>query len=732
MVQLTQPKGMVSKETNKEAIARVFGLKKREVGYLSTSTSVDSYTILYDEDTQTCWYRGSATGTPTSWNISGQTLTLVTNIDTFSLTQGLLLPKAELQSNQIGYGASLIGTTQGGNLQQFINYITLEAMGKSTDDEAFDAAINLQKLTGYPILLGWKTYTLNSSKIYTDLFDVTILGMGKGRSILNLTHLTQGLRFGPESDAGTKAQLTLKGFTLNRVNYANYTGTIGPKNLYVSNRDSVFIEDVEVIGNIGYGIQTDYSENIIINACHVKNALGGYLAQKAGTDGIHLYRSNKARVTNCYTYNLGDDGFSCGSFNTAYPAYDIVFENNTIYQCAGGFKAYSLVQNVKYSHNTVDTTLQGAFYLTNDANSINGAYVKNINIHHNFIVNAQDTVTPTNVESGALRIRCWADNATANATGSIDNVRFTDNICENCAVMVSHVTFDEYKRLSNLYICNNIFRSPSQINATNRPAIRLIQCDYGLDISDNNFSSLLFGAIAVDFSYLSFTSAGSRSPRWKIYNNIIRGYNLGQTLVGDTSPHRAIFIRESGFHLVLNMVGNKITDGALTDGVTPTQSIFTGTVSPLSYIEGNTSDLSQNISGGSGAYKGIIKYITSTPSSGTHYRNSHLQTSNPTASTLNDYICYQDGTYGTLSSVTATTTSGSRTIIVNDASNLYVGCVLNIAGVTGRLTVSDISGTTITLSTTCDASVSSAAVSFVPPAWRVLSWSTTTPTTSAI
>lgn len=58
MVQLTQPKGMVSKETNKEAIARVFGLKKRQVGYLSTSTAVDSYTILYDEDTQTCWYRG--------------------------------------------------------------------------------------------------------------------------------------------------------------------------------------------------------------------------------------------------------------------------------------------------------------------------------------------------------------------------------------------------------------------------------------------------------------------------------------------------------------------------------------------------------------------------------------------------------------------------------------------------------------------------------------------------
>ena len=85
MAQLTQPKGMVSKETNKEAIARVFGLKKRQVGYLSTSIAVDSYTILYDEDTQICWYRGSATGTPVSWSISAENLALVTSSGTFTL-----------------------------------------------------------------------------------------------------------------------------------------------------------------------------------------------------------------------------------------------------------------------------------------------------------------------------------------------------------------------------------------------------------------------------------------------------------------------------------------------------------------------------------------------------------------------------------------------------------------------------------------------------------------------
>ena len=242
----------------------------------------------------------------------------------------------------------------------------------------------------------------------------------------------------------------------------------------------------------------------------------------------------------------------------------------------------------------------------------------------------------------------------------------------------------------------------------------------------------MFGAFAIDYTYLTFTSAGSTNPVWKIYDNIIRGYNLGQVNLGDTTAHRAIFIRESGFHITLNMAGNKISGGAVTDAVTPTQSIFTGTVGPLSYIEGNTSDLTQNISGGSGAYKGIIKYITSTPSVGTHYRKSHLQTSNPTTSTLNDFICYQDGTYGTLTSVTATTTASSRTVTVNDASSLYVGCVITIDGVTGRLTVRAISGTTLTLDTACDAAVSGAAVSFSAPLWRQMAWETSTPVTSSI
>ena len=81
----TQPKGSVAKQTNKQAIARVFGVKVSEVAYLKAGLAVDSYKVLYDETTQTCWYRGDATGTLTSWSIVDDVLTLVTSTTTIPL-----------------------------------------------------------------------------------------------------------------------------------------------------------------------------------------------------------------------------------------------------------------------------------------------------------------------------------------------------------------------------------------------------------------------------------------------------------------------------------------------------------------------------------------------------------------------------------------------------------------------------------------------------------------------
>ncbi len=81
----TQPTGPVAKQTNKQAIARFNGIKQAEVGFLNTLVPIDTYSVLYDADTQTSWFRGTATGTPISWIVSDNVLTLVTSTGTYKL-----------------------------------------------------------------------------------------------------------------------------------------------------------------------------------------------------------------------------------------------------------------------------------------------------------------------------------------------------------------------------------------------------------------------------------------------------------------------------------------------------------------------------------------------------------------------------------------------------------------------------------------------------------------------
>ena len=76
-----------------------------------------------------------------------------------------------------------------------------------------------------------------------------------------------------------------------------------------------------------------------------------------------------------------------------------------------------------------------------------------------------------------------------------------------------------------------------------------------------------------------------------------------------------------------------------------------------------------------------------------------------------DYGFY--GTSGTLSGVTASTTSGSNTITVNTAAGLAAGNYIAIAGVPYQFIINSISGTTVNVSPAPTATVTNAAVSYV-------------------
>ena len=91
---------------------------------------------------------------------------------------------------------------------------------------------------------------------------------------------------------------------------------------------------------------------------------------------------------------------------------------------------------------------------------------------------------------------------------------------------------------------------------------------------------------------------------------------------------------------------------------------------------------------------------------------------NPVAGGFRGRICVTSGTAGSLSGVTGSITAGTAILTVNDTTNLMVGQLINIAGVTGIKTIKSISGYSVTLNSNASNTVDSAVVAYVPPVFK--------------
>ena len=115
--QFSQAGGSVSKDVNKQSIARVFSKKKSDITYLKVGSSVNGYAILFEPTTQTCWFRGTATGNPVSWTINNDVMTLVTSGGSFTLNKAQVWDSVTLSGAN---ATSLIGTPSGGTLANLL------------------------------------------------------------------------------------------------------------------------------------------------------------------------------------------------------------------------------------------------------------------------------------------------------------------------------------------------------------------------------------------------------------------------------------------------------------------------------------------------------------------------------------------------------------------------------------------------------------------------------------
>lgn len=85
----TQPTGPVAKQTNKQAIARIFGIKQNQVGYLSQFLNLDDTVIVYEPVSQKSFWLADASGAVTSWSVIDNKLSLVTSNGTYLLNQAM-------------------------------------------------------------------------------------------------------------------------------------------------------------------------------------------------------------------------------------------------------------------------------------------------------------------------------------------------------------------------------------------------------------------------------------------------------------------------------------------------------------------------------------------------------------------------------------------------------------------------------------------------------------------
>lgn len=534
-------------------------------------------------------------------------------------------------------------------------------------------------------------------------------GLGSELTTFVYDHLSAGLTFGPETNSETKYPGKFVGCGCVRPNYLNGPSSSGPKSFSFGNFSPFLMEDVKELNAIGYGIFFVFCNRVTVRDSYAGYHLGTYASPKSGSDGMHFYKCTNVWAYNNVIEEIGDDALSSGSFDPLFPCSNINFINNRINRVHGTIKLYSYVDGAIIEKNIFKHGHEGGVYLTNDKNSLNNSYVRNVRVTDNEFYNIIGLET-TNNTAGGVRLRFWPDETVQNSAASIDNIYIYNNTFSECGSGVAAVTQDAYKRFSNLFINSNTFKDAPLSLTGSRPFIRIHQCDNNLEITDNRMFNSHSGGIYLDHINGSITGDFSK-VRAKISYNTIDGYglspNLGQLPNG-------ILVRPSDYNILLEMVGNQVRGQAISDTLPATQGILVNNVSPLSFIEANQSDNNIAIGAGSAAYKGIGKTKLGAPNAGTHYAGS----------TITDYVrgnrytILTNGTFGTLNGVTGTTVAGSKTVTLNSIADVYRGCVIAIAGVSGNKRVLDIQGTTIKVDVACDTSVSNGAVSYVAPTFR--------------
>ncbi len=141
------------------------------------------------------------------------------------------------------------------------------------------------------------------------------------------------------------------------------------------------------------------------------------------------------------------------------------------------------------------------------------------------------------------------------------------------------------------------------------------------------------------------------------------------------------------------------------------ENILVGLANFITYTGYREADIFNN------DYSFKIPVSNLTVNTGSWVRGDYLYLDLPVAENPYFSICTTSGTFGTLTSVTGSITTGTKALVVNSATDLRVGMFINIAGVTGTKRITAVSGTNITIDTNANATVVAQAITYQTPSF---------------
>jgi hypothetical protein len=432
--------------------------------------------------------------------------------------------------------------------------------------------------------------------------------------------------------------------------------------------------------NTQRGILIQNSDNIIVSRCTFKDhqhqaiSVAGATAGNPATHGC-----SNLSVTDC-------------SFTNVWTALQVT---------------ESATDNVRFVNNVVDTTGEHGFttYAGAQRVLVKGNTFKNVGMRQS------PTITTYNAGCG---IRIFE---------TVDAV-VEGNYIENPNYWGIRITTNAtpVQRAQRVSITGNIIRGGARGGVQGG----------GITVGEQGKAHDVTVAGNIIEGFTAFAGAGGilvLGDRCTVVGNTIRNIaNNGITVKGEGCTVAANTLTDTGSY------GIQLGGDVACDSPTLSGNVIRGVAAPISrgvYAQSNARNvrMSGNVLVGcttdvfNGATAPIWQngeyLVTGIPTAGSFQRGEHLRHPAPFESNISGWVCNTPGTAGTLSSVTGSTTAGTATVTVSSSANLFAGDYITIVGVTGTKRILNVTGTTLTIDSNADATVSGAAVAYSAPVFNV-------------